>query len=63
MIISIMDKCSKETYFWLINFHSILVSLEALFIFQVAARVSSDDAEKDEWFIVKVINFDKDTKE
>ncbi|CAD5179649.1 SAGA-associated factor 29 homolog A-like [Musa acuminata AAA Group] len=30
---------------------------------QVAARVSSDDAEKDEWFIVKVINFDKDTKE
>ncbi|XP_074570571.1 SAGA-associated factor 29 homolog A-like [Curcuma longa] len=30
---------------------------------QVAARVSSDDAEKDEWIVVKVINFDKDTKE
>ncbi|RWW40512.1 hypothetical protein BHE74_00054071 [Ensete ventricosum] len=41
-----------EQYFW-----------KHFFIFQVAARVSSDDAEKDEWFIVKVINFDKDTKE
>ncbi|GJM87564.1 hypothetical protein PR202_ga03531 [Eleusine coracana subsp. coracana] len=29
---------------------------------QVAARVKSDD-EKDEWFVVKVIHFDKDTKE
>jgi hypothetical protein len=30
--------------------------------FQVAARVKSDD-EKDEWFVVKVIHFDKETKE
>ncbi|XP_042418488.1 SAGA-associated factor 29 homolog A-like [Zingiber officinale] len=30
---------------------------------QVAARVSDDNAEKDEWFVVKVTNFDKDTKE
>ncbi|XP_072969478.1 SAGA-associated factor 29 homolog A-like isoform X1 [Typha angustifolia] len=30
---------------------------------QVAARVTPDDAEKDEWFVVKVIHFDKDTKE
>ncbi|XP_039801763.1 SAGA-associated factor 29 homolog A-like isoform X2 [Panicum virgatum] len=29
---------------------------------QVAARVKSDD-EKDEWFVVKVIHFDKETKE
>ncbi|XP_062215250.1 SAGA-associated factor 29 homolog A isoform X4 [Phragmites australis] len=29
---------------------------------QVAARVKSDD-EKDEWFVVKVIQFDKETKE
>ncbi|XP_022741343.1 uncharacterized protein LOC111292947 isoform X2 [Durio zibethinus] len=29
---------------------------------QVAARVTSD-AEKDEWFVVKVINFDEKTKE
>ncbi|XP_022774358.1 uncharacterized protein LOC111316610 isoform X1 [Durio zibethinus] len=29
---------------------------------QVAARVKSD-AEKDEWFVVKVINFDEKTKE
>ncbi|KAG6490936.1 hypothetical protein ZIOFF_052268 [Zingiber officinale] len=29
----------------------------------VAARVSDDNAEKDEWFVVKVTNFDKDTKE
>ena len=30
--------------------------------FQVAAKVKSDD-EKDEWFVVKVIHFDKETKE
>ncbi|KAL0914677.1 hypothetical protein M5K25_015045 [Dendrobium thyrsiflorum] len=30
---------------------------------QVAARVTSDDAEKDEWFVVKVIHFDKEAKE
>lgn len=30
--------------------------------FQVAARVKSDD-EKDEWILVKVIHFDKETKE
>ncbi|KAG0463527.1 hypothetical protein HPP92_019076 [Vanilla planifolia] len=30
---------------------------------QVAARVTPDDAEKDEWFVVKVIHFDKDAKE
>ncbi|MBA0630331.1 hypothetical protein Godav_002445, partial [Gossypium davidsonii] len=29
---------------------------------EVAARVTSD-AEKDEWFVVKVINFDEKTKE
>lgn len=31
--------------------------------FQVAARVTTDEAEKDEWFVVKVIHFDKDAKE
>jgi hypothetical protein len=30
--------------------------------FQVAAKVKSDE-EKDEWFVVKVIHFDKETKE
>ncbi|KAI4350618.1 hypothetical protein L6164_005061 [Bauhinia variegata] len=30
---------------------------------QVAARVTQDDADKDEWFVVKVIHFDKETKE
>lgn len=30
---------------------------------QVAARVSQDDAGKDEWFVVKVIHFDKETRE
>ncbi|XP_068663139.1 SAGA-associated factor 29 homolog A isoform X2 [Aristolochia californica] len=30
---------------------------------QVAARVTPDDAEKDEWFVVKVIHFDKEAKE
>ncbi|KAI4366890.1 hypothetical protein MLD38_022696 [Melastoma candidum] len=30
---------------------------------QVAARVNAEDADKDEWFIVKVINFDRETKE
>lgn len=30
---------------------------------QVAGRVTPDDAEKDEWFVVKVIHFDKDAKE
>ncbi|XP_022152208.1 uncharacterized protein LOC111019983 [Momordica charantia] len=29
---------------------------------QVAARVTPDGAEKDEWFIVKVMHFDKETK-
>lgn len=31
--------------------------------FQVAARVTPDEAEKDEWFVVKVIHVDKDAKE
>ncbi|KAF5479697.1 hypothetical protein F2P56_000496 [Juglans regia] len=30
---------------------------------QVAARVTPDESEKDEWFVVKVIHFDKETKE
>jgi SAGA-associated factor 29 len=30
---------------------------------QVAARVTPDNAEKDEWFIVKVTHFDRDAKE
>ncbi|CAD5324304.1 unnamed protein product [Arabidopsis thaliana] len=29
----------------------------------VAARVTAEDAEKDEWFVVKVIHFDRETKE
>ncbi|XP_051140231.1 SAGA-associated factor 29 homolog A-like isoform X2 [Andrographis paniculata] len=29
---------------------------------QVAAKVSQDDAGKDEWFVVKVIHFDKETR-
>ncbi|KAM5577903.1 hypothetical protein ABKV19_008300 [Rosa sericea] len=30
---------------------------------QVAARVTPEDADKDEWFVVKVIHFDKDARE
>ncbi|GER47450.1 SGF29 tudor-like domain, partial [Striga asiatica] len=30
---------------------------------QVAARVSQEDAGRDEWFVVKVINFDKEARE
>ncbi|KAK2968118.1 hypothetical protein RJ640_028023 [Escallonia rubra] len=30
---------------------------------QVAARVTQQDAEKDEWFVVKVIHFDRETRE
>ncbi|KAK4392942.1 SAGA-associated factor 29A [Sesamum angolense] len=30
---------------------------------QVAARVTQEDAGKDEWFVVKVIHFDKETRE
>ncbi|KAJ4972642.1 hypothetical protein NE237_005816 [Protea cynaroides] len=30
---------------------------------QVAARVTPDGAEKDEWFVVKVIHFDREAKE
>ncbi|XP_034708073.1 SAGA-associated factor 29 homolog A-like isoform X1 [Vitis riparia] len=30
---------------------------------QVAARVTPDDADKDEWFVVKVIHFDRDARE
>ncbi|XP_057983020.1 SAGA-associated factor 29 homolog A isoform X4 [Malania oleifera] len=30
---------------------------------QVAARVTPDDAEKDEWFVVKVMHFDRETRE
>uniref|UniRef100_A0A2N9I9E8 SGF29 C-terminal domain-containing protein n=1 Tax=Fagus sylvatica TaxID=28930 RepID=A0A2N9I9E8_FAGSY len=30
---------------------------------QVAARVKLDEADKDEWLIVKVLHFDKDTRE
>lgn len=31
--------------------------------FQVAARVTAENAEKDEWFVVKVMHFDRETKE
>ncbi|KAK1258587.1 hypothetical protein QJS04_geneDACA014836 [Acorus gramineus] len=30
---------------------------------RVAARVRADDAEKDDWLVVKVIHFDRETKE
>lgn len=30
---------------------------------QVAAKVTPDDADKDEWFVVKVLHFDKETRE
>ncbi|AED94562.1 SGF29 tudor-like domain-containing protein [Arabidopsis thaliana] len=30
---------------------------------QVAARVTAESADKDEWFVVKVIHFDRETKE
>ncbi|GER29255.1 SGF29 tudor-like domain [Striga asiatica] len=30
---------------------------------QVAARVSQEDAGRDKWFVVKVINFDKEARE
>ncbi|KAK3012806.1 hypothetical protein RJ639_010398 [Escallonia herrerae] len=30
---------------------------------QVAARVTQQDAEKDEWFVVKVMHFDRETRE
>ncbi|XP_021593638.1 SAGA-associated factor 29 homolog A isoform X2 [Manihot esculenta] len=30
---------------------------------QVAARVTGNNAEKDEWFVVKVMQFDRETKE
>ncbi|KAJ7974671.1 SGF29 tudor-like domain [Quillaja saponaria] len=30
---------------------------------QVAAKVTPDDADKDEWFVVKVIHFEKETRE
>ncbi|XP_059670080.1 SAGA-associated factor 29 homolog A [Cornus florida] len=30
---------------------------------QVAARVTPEDAEKDEWFVVKVTHFDRETRE
>lgn len=30
---------------------------------QVAARVTPDDSDKDEWFVVKVIHFNKETRE
>ncbi|XP_010554077.1 PREDICTED: uncharacterized protein LOC104823958 isoform X2 [Tarenaya hassleriana] len=30
---------------------------------QVAARVTAENAENDEWFVVKVIHFDRETKE
>uniref|UniRef100_A0A5B6YKS0 SGF29 C-terminal domain-containing protein n=2 Tax=Davidia involucrata TaxID=16924 RepID=A0A5B6YKS0_DAVIN len=30
---------------------------------QVAARVTQEDAEKDEWFVVKVIHFDREMRE
>jgi len=30
---------------------------------QVAAKVTPDEADKDEWFVVKVLHFDKETRE
>lgn len=43
-----------------VPFHS--VRMTCCYI-QVAARVTGDNAEKDEWFVVKVIHFDRETKE
>ncbi|KAL2500112.1 SGF29 tudor-like domain [Abeliophyllum distichum] len=45
------------------SLRNLLDSLASLKGEQVAARVTQEDAEKDEWFIVKVIHFDKETRE
>jgi SAGA-associated factor 29 len=34
-----------------------------VYLFQVAAKVTPDEADKDEWFVVKVLHFDKETRE
>lgn len=46
----------------IITFDSSLFSKD-IFCYQVAGRVNPDEADKDEWFVVKVIHFDKDAKE
>ena len=40
-----------------------MVKICNFYIFQVAARVTLDDADKDEWFVVKVIHFDREARE
>ncbi|KAL2523286.1 SGF29 tudor-like domain [Forsythia ovata] len=45
------------------SLRNLLDSLANLKGEQVAAKVTQEDAEKDEWFIVKVIHFDKETRE
>ncbi|GFQ07687.1 saga-associated factor 29 homolog [Phtheirospermum japonicum] len=42
---------------------SILESLANLKGEQVAARVSEEDADRDEWFVVRVIHFDEEAQE
>lgn len=44
--------------FYLDQFHA-----HNVWFMQVAARVTAESADKDEWFVVKVIHFDRETKE
>ena len=43
--------------------HITFLSITSAVFFQVAARVTEENAEKDEWFVVKVIHFDRETRE
>ena len=40
---------------------SYLFNVRDIFCVQVAARISPDNADKDEWIVVKVIRFDRES--
>lgn len=58
--------CGVFRPFWcgvLCWMHNKFLSITSTVFFQVAARVTEENAEKDEWFVVKVIHFDRETRE
>ena len=61
-----LGPCVVFTPFWcsvLCWMHIKFLSITSAVFFQVAARVTEENAEKDEWFVVKVMHFDRETRE
>lgn len=58
---SVISDCFCILLFNWYCWHSVLSDMCCYF--QVAAKINAGDVDKDEWFVVKVMHYDKETKE